>query len=459
MRLALPTPNERRILTAETPVTSLAEYRERGGGKALNTVLRSDPADIVAIIRRSGLRGRGGGGFPTAIKWEGIRESEASRKFICANGAEGEPGTFKDRYLMRHNPDRVIEGLAIAMEVVGAERAFIVLKKSFMPEIAAIKRAIDEFQGMTTKAGKIELVLGPDEYLLGEEKAMLEVIEGGLPLPRLLPPYLHGLFGGALGGPEGNPTVVNNVETLAHVPQIITNGADWFRGFGTQDTPGTMIFTVSGDVSQPFVREFPLGVTLRQLVYEHAGGLGEGRSIKAIFSGVANAVITPEKLDIPLSFDTMKEAGSGLGSAGFIVHDDTACMVDIAYQFSRFLHIESCNQCPPCKMGSREITRDLRHLLDGEADSRVLDDILHVATWTPNGARCFLASEESIVVSSIVRAFPDDFGAHLDNGCRLRHGTTLPRMIDFSVESGFTYDEGYDRKRPDWTYGDAPVVI
>lgn len=232
--------NSPRNLIPGTPITSLAEYRANGGGKALEMVLQSDPSDVIATIRKSGLRGRGGGGFPTAIKWDGVYKSEASRKFVCANGAEGEPGTFKDRYLLRQNPFQVLEGLAIAAEVIGAERVFIVLKKSFAPEIAGVQHALDELKALAGAAGKIELVLGPDEYLLGEEKAMLEVIEGGLPLPRLLPPYLHGLFGGALGGPEGNPTVVNNVETLAHVPQIIANGADWFRGFGTQDTPGTM---------------------------------------------------------------------------------------------------------------------------------------------------------------------------------------------------------------------------
>lgn len=152
-------------------------------------------------------------------------------------------------------------------------------------------------------------------------------------------------------------------------------------------------------------------------------------------------------------------AGSGLGSAGFVIYDDTACMVNVAYQFSRFLHVESCNQCPPCKMGSREITRGLRRLLDGDGDSRVIDDILHVATWTPNGARCFLASEESIVVPSIVRAFQDDFGAHLDGRCQLRHDAIVPKIIDFSDVTGFVYDESYARKRPDWTYADGPVAI
>jgi NADH:ubiquinone oxidoreductase subunit F (NADH-binding) len=425
----------------------------------LDTVLQSNPADVIAIIRNSGLRGRGGGGFPTAIKWDGVRRSEASRKFVCANGAEGEPGTFKDRYLMRHNPYQIIEGLAIAAAVIGAEGAYLGLKQRFTQEIAAVQRALDEFQVFSPIARKIELVQGPDEYLLGEEKALLEVIEGGQPLPRLLPPYLHGLFGGALGGPEGNPTVVNNVETLAHVPHVIVKGSEWFRSFGTEDTPGTLIFTLSGDVVKPFVQELPAGLTLRELIYDRAEGLKEGRSIKAVFSGVANAVVTPDMLDVPLSFDAMKKAGSGLGSAGFIVYDDTACMVDLAYWFSRFLHVESCNQCPPCKIGSREITRYLRRILDGEGDRSDLEDILHVASWTPNGARCFLASEESLVVPSILRAFPDDFGAHIEGTCHLRHDLALPKMTDFSEDRGFTYDDSYHRKKPDWSYSDDLVVI
>ncbi|MDO8586961.1 MAG: NADH-ubiquinone oxidoreductase-F iron-sulfur binding region domain-containing protein [Armatimonadota bacterium] len=450
---------ERRILTSEAPIASLEEYRRRGGGQALEKVLQTDPADVIEIIRKAGLRGRGGGGFPTAVKWDGVRRSEASRKFVCANGAEGEPGTFKDRYLMRQNPYQIVEGLAIAALVIGAEMAYLAVKRHMTREIGALQRALDEFQAGTEVARKIDLVLGPDEYLFGEEKALLEVIEGGQPLPRLLPPYLQGLFGGALGGPESNPTVVNNIETLAHVPQIILKGPDWFRSFGTQDTPGTMIFTISGDVQKPIVRESPLGVTLRELIYDLAGGLKEGRRVKAIFSGVANAVVTPEMLDLPLSFDSMKQAGSGLGSAGFIVYDDTACMVDVAYWFSRFLHVESCNQCPPCKMGSREITTHLRRLLDGEGNRGDLEDIPYVASWTPNGARCFLAWEESIVVTSILREYPEDFAAHIEGTCLLRHDLQLPKMTDFLQDEGFTYDQTYHRKQPDWSYSDDPVVI
>lgn len=451
--------SEQRILTSGTPPKSYVDYVAQGGGRALEQALQMEPLNIIETVRKARLRGRGGGGFPTAVKWDGVRRAKASRKFVCANGAEGEPGTFKDRFLLRQNPYPTIEGLAIALRAIGAESAYLVIKRRFTGEAETVQRALDEFQQAYPITRKIELVLGPDEYLLGEEKGLLEVIEGGLPLPRLLPPYLEGLFGGALGGPEGNPTVVNNVETLAHVPRIITNGPEWFCGFGTKDTPGTMIFTISGDVNRPFVQEFPLGVTLRQLIYEHAGGLGEGRTLKAVFSGVANAVITPDMLDVPLGFDSMKQAGAGLGSAGFIVYDDTACMTEVAYLFARFLHVESCNQCPPCKIGSRRITQHLQRLLNGEGDSNDIEDIPMVAAWTPNGARCFLATETSIVVPSIVETFVEDFGAHVEGSCELRHDLPLPKMLDYSEDIGFTYDPDYHRKRPDWSYGDETVVI
>jgi NADH:ubiquinone oxidoreductase subunit F (NADH-binding) len=450
--------HEQQILTEGAPIASLDAYRERGGGRGLERALADQPELVIDALQASGLRGRGGAGFPTSIKWRGVKRSDASPKYMVANGAEGEPGTFKDRYLMRRNPYAVIEGLAIAAHVIGVERAFLCVKRGFEPELRAVRQALEEAQAAWPAARAIEIVAGPDEYLFGEEKAMLEVIEGGLPLPRVLPPYMHGLFSGAYGGVSGNPTVVDNVETLAHAANIAARGAEWFRSFGTEDTPGTLIFTVSGDVQRPVVRELPAGITLRQLIDGHAGGVS-GSAVKAVLSGVANAVIEPAMLDIPLGFDAMKRAGTGLGSAGFIVYDDGACMVDAAYWCSRFLHVESCNQCPPCKMGSREITQRLKKILDGEGSRDDIEDILHVATWTPNSARCFLATEESVMVSSIVRAYERDFIAHLAGNCRLRHGQGVPKMVEYDDERGFTYDTNYIRKQPDWTYSDDHVEI
>lgn len=443
-----------RILTKGPPVTSLGQYREMGGLQAYEKVTKGDPHDTFSTIREAGLRGRGGAGFPTAIKWQGLHDSPADRKFVVCNGAEGEPGTFKDRFLLRHNPYQTLEGLAIAAQVVAAEGAYFCIKGSFEQEAQGIERAIAEFRDAGVPVG-IELVKGPDEYLYGEEKAMMEVIEGGLPMPRVFPPYVEGLFGGKYGGPsdnQNNPTLVNNVETLAHVPYILREGAARFREQGTDDTPGTMVFTVSGDVQRPLVAELPLGLTVRDLVDTVAGGPPDGRQVKAVFPGVANDVIAGEMLDARLGFDSMKKARSALGSGGFIVYDDTACMVKVAEIFSRFLYVESCNQCPPCKIGSRQITGHLERLVRYEGRASDVDSIMETATWVENGARCYLPTSESLVISSIVAAFPEEFSDHVRGACQRRHDMRLPKLTDYSADRGFTYDLGWSRKQPDWSY-------
>jgi NADH:ubiquinone oxidoreductase subunit F (NADH-binding) len=443
------------LLPGDAPVDSLDAYLARGGGEAFQHARGSDPDTIVDELRHAGLRGRGGAGFPTAVKWSGVRADPAPTKFICANAAEGEPGTFKDRYLLRMNPYQVIEGLAVARHVIGARRAYLCVKEHFAREIDTVRRALDELAARSDMAEAIELVLGPDEYLFGEEKALLAVVEGGPPLPRLFPPHIHGLFGPPYSDPSQeahNPTVVNNVETLAHVTQIVRHGAKWFRGFGTTDTPGTMVFTVSGDVQRPLVTELPLGLTLRTLVEEVAGGPPPRRHVKAVFPGLANAVLTEDHLDTALGFDAMRHAGSALGSGGFIVYDDTACMVHVAWLFSRFLHVESCGQCPPCKLGSQRITDRLARLLDGSGERGDLDEIAATVPWVPNGQRCSLATSESVMVDSILAAFPEDFEAHLHGRCDLAHDRVLPKMTDYVPGEGFTYDQTYPHKQPDWTY-------
>ncbi|MPZ51066.1 MAG: NADH-quinone oxidoreductase subunit F [Dehalococcoidia bacterium] len=393
-----------------------------------------------------------------APAWEGILTAEGASRFVVANGAEGEPGTFKDRYLLRRNPYAVLEGLLIATQVIGAERAYLGLKEAFHRERESLSHALAEFRSLTELADKIEVVLGSDEYLLGEEKALLEVIEGGLPLPRVLPPYMHGLFAGSYGGAETNPTVVNNVETLAFVPGIVRNGASWFRSLGSEDTPGTMIFTVCGDVRRPMVEELPLGLTLRELIYDVAGGPKRGQKLKAIFPGLANGVLTPDGLDARLGFDSMRSAGASLGSAGFIVYDDSACMVQVAYLFSRFLHVESCNQCPPCKLYSGQITEALERLLAGIGSHDDIEQIQDAAATVEDGQRCYLPTSERSAVTSIMAAFIEDFGHHIAPGhCELNHNIELPKIVDYSEVDGFTFDPLYSRKQPDWTYALAAV--
>jgi NADH-quinone oxidoreductase subunit F len=440
------------ILTSTSPVRSLDEYLTAGGSEGLTKALATSPEAAIEEVKRSGLRGRGGAGFLTGTKWESVRGSDpGSTKHAVCNAAEGEPGTFKDRWLMRRNPYQVIEGLAIAAYAVGAQSAHIALKRSFEPELAATRRAIDEMSAAgVLGAFEIEVHEGPDEYLFGEEKAMLEVLEGNLPMPRILPPFQEGLFATA-GSP--NPTLVNNVETLANVPHIVREGAEWFRRSGTESSPGTMAFTVSGDVQAPGVYELPLGTSLRTLVEEVAGGPLEGRAVKAVFPGASAGILSAGQLDVPMDFDALKEIGSGLGSAGFVVYDESACIVSALLDFSRFLWIESCAQCPACKEGTADITTALEHLEGGEGTDLDLSTALERTKTVTGGQRCALPTGEALLVSSALELFETEFREHLGAKCPRPRALPFPKFLDYDEASGrFIYDERYREKGPDWMY-------
>jgi NADH-quinone oxidoreductase subunit F len=460
------------FLLPSQPIESLDAYLATDvGGSGVRRAHELGPAAMIDVIARSGLRGRGGSGFPTGQKWAGIAAQTGGQRYVVCNGAEGEPGTFKDRALLRANPYQLVEGVAIAALATRAAEAFICLKASFRREIDAVTRAVQEFQtaGLCGDC-KVTIVAGPDEYLFGEEKAMLEVIEGNEPLPRWLPPYLHGLFATApqLGwqshdsgagrpgdGVGSNPTLVNNVETLSNVPHILARGAEWFRSMGTAESPGTIVTTVVGDVVAPDVGEVEMGTSLRAVIDAVGSGPNVGRSVKAVFSGVANAVVTAADLDVPVSYEGFQAIGSGLGSAGFIVYDHTTCMVDAAYRFSRFLSIESCGQCPPCKLGSSAITEHLERIETGVGHEGDLDAITGWLGHVTDGSRCFLATEEQIVVTSILRAFPDEFTEHVELGrCPRPRRLPIPKLIDLG-DGRAVYDESFWRKRPDWSYADA----
>ena len=466
------------FLLPETPLTSLDDYLSYGGGHGLSRARELGSEQTIHEILLSGLRGRGGAGFRTGRKWNTVYRAPGTVKYVAANAAEGEPGTLKDRMLMRNNPYQLVEGVAIAALTMGAREAFICLKARFEREFDRVTRAIEELEGAGL-AGDIAItvVQGPDEYLYGEEKAMLEVIEGKAPLPRLFPPYELGLFAvqpqmgweatprdpeGALIGldpaarPEYNPTLVNNAETLANVPMILTRGAEWYRSMGTQESPGHAICTVVGDVVQSGVREIELGVPLLQAIDEIGGGPRPGHRVKAVFSGVSNAVITSDELDTALTYERMRKIGSGLGSLGFIVYDDTACMVDLAHTFSRFLYVESCGQCPACKFGTGEITAYLERLLELRADDRDIETIGARLRTVTDGNRCAVPVEERDLIASFLRCFPEEFAEHLEGRpCQGRHDLDLPKIIDI-VDGVAVYDQRQRRKRPDWTYSGEP---
>jgi NADH-quinone oxidoreductase subunit F len=441
------------ILLADEPVPSVDAYLERGGGRGLAAAWALAPDEVIERVRGSGLRGRGGAGFPTGIKWRTVREDPCPTKYVVCNAAEGEPGTFKDRWLIRANPYLVVEGLGIAAYAIGAERAFIGIKAGFGPEVARLTAAMEEMAERDLVGPvPMELIQGPDEYLFGEEKALLEVIEGNDPLPRIVPPWMEGLFRRP-GSP--NPTVANNVETLANVPLILDRGPDWFRSFGTEDSPGTMLFTLSGDVRNPGVYELPLGHPLRDLVEGVGGGAPEGRRLKAVFPGASNTIIAPEQLDTPLGFDTMGAVGSGLGSGGFVVYDDSACIVRATLAFSRFLYVESCAQCPACKHGTGAITDLLERIDRGEGSGADVETILARALTVTDAQRCALPTGETLIAQSAIQVFGAEFVEHLGRACPRPRDLSVPKIVDFDgAAGGFRFDDRYHLKQPDWTYAD-----
>ncbi len=448
----------RRLLPADgKPVRNLKEYEATGGLAGLRKALTMTPEQILDELKRSGLRGRGGAGFPTFMKWDGVINGGRGRRYVCCNGAEGEPGTFKDRFLLQLNPYPTLEGLAIAAHAVGAERIFIAIKKIFTEVAERLKQGIEELHKADLlpngKKLKIELVLGPEEYLFGEEKALMEVVEGNLPLPRWLAPYMSGLFREPL---MDNPTLINNAETLANVTLIMRNGAEWFRQVGPPKSPGTMIFTVCGDVERPGCYELPLGTPMRDLIEKTAGGMHPGCHVKGIFSGVSNGVLMPDKLDTSLDFDSLRAVGSGLGSGGFIVYDDSVCMVKAAAMFSRFLYVESCGQCPPCKFSSGEITERLNKLESGVGTPGDIEAIAARCATVDQGTPCALPTGERLVVGSFIRKFSEEFHAHCGSVCTLPRELQLPKLASFDEKTGqFIYDQHQQPKQPDWSYEEA----
>jgi NADH:ubiquinone oxidoreductase subunit F (NADH-binding) len=454
-----------RLLPAE-PYATLDAYLAEGGGTGLTRARAIGPGATIDEIGLAGIRGRGGAGFPAATKWRSVATAAGHTRHVVANGAEGEPGTFKDRALMRANPYAVVEGLLISAVTIGATDAYLALKASFATELDALRRALVEVEAAGwLGAVTVTLATGPEEYLFGEEKALLEVIEGNEPLPRWLPPYLHGLFAtapqlgweaaepepGEVGGDESNPTLVNNVETLAQVAWAMGHGAEAFRELGTQESPGTVLCTVVGDVTRPAVVEVPMGTTIGEVI-DRCGGVAADRKVKAVFSGVANPVLTGDRLDTPLTYEHMAAAGSGLGAGGYLVYDDTACMVEVAATLSRFLYVESCGQCPPCKLGTGQITQILERIRDGAGTDADLPEIEKRLRFVTDGNRCYLPVQERELVSSILRNFPEDVAAHLEGHCPSPRGPIVPPKVVDITDGVVTWDDRQPHKRPDWTY-------
>jgi NADH:ubiquinone oxidoreductase subunit F (NADH-binding) len=455
-------------LLPDAPITSYEQYLRWAGEDAIAKARAMGADAVVQEVQRSGLRGRGGAGFPTGVKWTTIKNHSCPTRYVVCNAAEGEPGTFKDRYLLRKNPYATLEGMLIAADVVGARECYVALKGSFTKERARLEQA----RGEIAAAGllgyhEVHFVDGPEEYLFGEEKALLEVIEGNDPLPREphYPPYEKGLFATPVAP---NPALVNNVQTFAHIPSIIRHGSASFHEIGSRDAPGTLLFTVSGAVQRPGVYELPSGVSLRVLFEEVAGGPRPGRTLRAAICGVSTPILMAEKFDVAADFASLALAGSGLGSAGFIVFDDADDMRRVTQALARFLYVESCNQCSACKHGLGAASSAIDELFDPK--TATLDDFdraLFGARSAPQGNRCYLPVQGSIVIPSLLTRFHAEFDALLAGMQAAVAGGpipatgsyVLPKMVDFDEASrSFSYDVDQARKLPNWTYAPLPAA-
>jgi NADH:ubiquinone oxidoreductase subunit F (NADH-binding) len=463
-----------RILPPQ-PFARLQDYLDAGGGRALDAARRVAPDTLIAEIEASGLRGRGGAGFPTGTKWRTVAANRAPDlpTTVVVNAAEGEPGTYKDRALLRADPYAVLEGALVAALAVGGHEVVVALKEREPVEHGRIADAIDEMRAAGL-LGDVEVTVatGPNEYLFGEETALLEVVAGRPPLPRIAPPYRRGVVevvehdddvdsGSGLAahvemagpGPEtvAPPALVDNVETLANVAHIVAEGAAWFRALGTPDSPGTIVCTVTGDVRHPGVGEVPLGTTVRDAIEAIGGRPAASRPVKAVLNGVSAAPLPPALLDTPLTYEDMAGVGSGLGTASLIVVGEGTDMTAVAAGAARFLAVESCGQCTPCKADGLAIADTLDRLCTGNGDQHDLDTVTSALVTVADGARCNLASQQQVVVGQILAGWDDEV-VRRATGPADAVAPMLIAEVTGLADGEVTYDEERRTKQPDWTH-------
>jgi NADH:ubiquinone oxidoreductase subunit F (NADH-binding) len=465
-----------RVLPPE-PVSSLEEHVDRGGGRGLRAARAATPEALIAEVEASGLRGRGGAGFPTGRKWRTVAENRSSAlpTTVVVNGAEGEPGTFKDRTILRINPYEVVEGALIAALAVGGNAVVVALKRSFSGEVERVRRAIDEVERAGWTDGvAVSVFEGPGEYLYGEETALLETLDGRAPFPRIAPPFRRGMtevvetdadaasgsglaahveMAGPGGDSEAPPTLVDNVETLANVPGIVFRGAPWFRTEGTEESPGTIVCTVTGRVQRHGVGEVMMGTPLREVIDDIGGGPLHERRIKAVMSGVASGLLTGDLLDAPVSYEGLQAVGGGLGSGGFMVFDDTVDMTAVAAGVSRFLAVESCGQCTPCKQDGLTLAERWARLCRNEGGPDDLREIEKRAGTVGDRARCYLALQHQAVAESVLDRFGDDVRAHVTGDAPPVEPELVAELVDI-VDGAAVLDEHHRDKQPDWTFDD-----
>src|SRR3954470_11039704 len=397
---------------AEGNLRSIADYQAAGGYEMLAKVRQMEPAKIIDELLGADLKGRGGAGFPMGRKASFIPKDSPKAKYLTINADESEPGTFKDREIMLRVPHRLIEGALITIYAIGSTTAFIYIRGEYLEEFEVLRAALDEARDAGLLGGAtVVLHRGAGAYICGEETALLESLEGKRGQPRSKPPFP------AISGLYASPTLINNVETIATVPLVLELGGAEYAKIGPPDSTGTRVFSLSGNVANGGNFELENGTTLRELIYEHGGGIPGGRKLKAIIPGGSSVpVLTADQVETPLDFDALTKAGTMFGSGAVIVIDDRACMVQLGLRVAQFYMHESCGKCTPCREGTRWMVQILQEVEDGHADQAQLDLLLSVCDRILGKCLCPLGDAAAMPVASYVDKFRDEFQAHLDHG-------------------------------------------
>jgi len=401
----------------------IEEYIGTGGYQALGKVLTEmTPDDVIQVLLDSGLRGRGGAGFPTGMKWKLAKQNDADQKYVCCNADEGDPGAFMDRSVLEGDPHALLEAMTIAGYAIGASQGFIYVRAEYPIAVDRLKIAIEQAREMellgddifgTGFSFNIDLRLGAGAFVCGEETALMVSIEGNRGEPRPRPPFpaQKGLF--------GKPTILNNVETYANIPQIILNGPEWFAAMGTEKSKGTKVFALGGKINNTGLVEVPMGTTLREIIEEIGGGIPNGKKFKAAQTGgPSGGCIPTEHYDIPIDYDNLLAIGSMMGSGGLIVMDETDCMVDIAKFFLEFTVEESCGKCTPCRIGTKRMLEILDKVTKGQAKPEDIDRLEELCYYVKANSACGLGQTAPNPVLSTLKYFRDEYNAHIyDKKC------------------------------------------
>lgn len=414
---------------------SIQEYIAKGGYKALAKVLQTmNPEEICNVVSDSNLRGRGGGGFPAGRKWSQVLAQKSAVKYVVCNGDEGDPGAFMDRSIMEGDPHRMIEGMMIAGYATGASEGYIYVRAEYPLAVERLRIAIDQAreygllgQNILSSGFDFDIFInqGAGAFVCGEGSALTASIEGNRGMPRVKPPRT------TEAGLWGKPTVLNNVETFANVPQIILNGSDWYKSIGPEKSPGTKAFAITGNVNNTGLIEVPMGTTLREVIFEIGGGIKDGKRFKAVqIGGPSGACLTEEHLDLPLDFDSLKKVGAMIGSGGLVVMDEETCMVEVARFFMNFTQNESCGKCVPCREGTKRMLEILERIVEGKGTVKDLDVLYDIADTVSSTALCGLGKTAGNPVVSTLKYFKDEYLAHVvDKRCPAGSCQALKRIL------------------------------